>query len=70
LMQGQFFIFETGKMQKIILTIDIGKLDHIHADNDSFTLIENEISVSFGTLFANHMATWKQALQTFTAANE
>eukprot|EP01083_Nonionella_stella_P276150 938206_1 len=67
LLQGQFYIFETDKMERVILTVNIKGLHHIHVKTDQFDfeLHDKEQVVSFGVMYKEHMTTWKAALEHF-----
>ena len=68
LIQGQFYIFETDKMERVILTVDINKLDYIHIESGSFDieLHDNGQRVMFGVMYEEHMETWKSSFEHFT----
>ena len=72
LLQGQFYVFETDKMERVILTVDMNKLDHIHIRPGTFQieLHDKEQIVSLGVMYEEHMSTWKAAFEQFSVFND
>lgn len=68
LLQGQFYVFETDKMERVILTVDMNKLNHLHIRSGTFEieLHDKEQTVLLGVMYEEHMSTWKAAFEQFS----